>query len=55
MIRDLADDLSCTKAMREGSQGYHTFNAHRLLHWAWIEGHQSALEHALFEVYFSDG
>jgi predicted DsbA family dithiol-disulfide isomerase len=34
---------------------YNTFDAHRLLHWAEIDGHQQALKHALFRAYFSDG
>jgi predicted DsbA family dithiol-disulfide isomerase len=34
---------------------YNTFDAHRLLHWAEIEGHQQALKHALFRAYFTDG
>ena len=34
---------------------YNTFDAHRLLHWAEIEGRQQALKHALFRAYFTDG
>jgi predicted DsbA family dithiol-disulfide isomerase len=36
---------------------YNTFNAHRLLHWAEIEGggRQQALKEALFAAYFTDG
>lgn len=36
---------------------YNTFNAHRLLHWAGLEGHegQRALKKALFKAYFTDG
>lgn len=36
---------------------YNTFDAHRLLHWAAIEGSgkQVALKHALLAAYFSDG
>jgi predicted DsbA family dithiol-disulfide isomerase len=34
---------------------YNTFDAHRLLHWAEIGGHQSALKHALFVAYFTAG
>ncbi|MEE5052330.1 DsbA family oxidoreductase [Pseudomonas alliivorans] len=33
---------------------YNTFDAHRLLHWAELEGKQHALKDALFEAYFSD-
>jgi predicted DsbA family dithiol-disulfide isomerase len=34
---------------------YNTFDAHRLLHWAGIEGHQLALKEGLFRAYFSEG
>lgn len=34
---------------------YNTFDAHRLLHWAELEGRQAALKHALFRAYFTDG
>ena len=36
---------------------YNTFDAHRLLHWAELEGagRQKALKEALFKAYFSDG
>jgi predicted DsbA family dithiol-disulfide isomerase len=36
---------------------YNTFNAHRLLHWAELEGdgRQEALKEALFAAYFTDG
>jgi predicted DsbA family dithiol-disulfide isomerase len=34
---------------------YNTFDAHRLLHWAEIEGKQRALKSALFTAYFTDG
>ncbi|WP_342654684.1 DsbA family oxidoreductase [Pseudomonas sp. F3-2] len=32
---------------------YNTFDAHRLLHWAELEGQQQALKEALFTAYFS--
>jgi len=36
---------------------YNTFDAHRLLHWAELEGagKQKALKEALFKAYFTDG
>ena len=34
---------------------YNTFDAHRLLHWAELEGHQLALKEALFRTYFTEG
>ncbi|WNW13713.1 DsbA family oxidoreductase [Pseudomonas sp. DTU_2021_1001937_2_SI_NGA_ILE_001] len=33
---------------------YNTFDAHRLLHWAELEGRQHALKNLLFQAYFSD-
>lgn len=33
---------------------YNTFDAHRLLHWAELEGKQQALKEALFAAYFTD-
>jgi predicted DsbA family dithiol-disulfide isomerase len=33
---------------------YNTFDAHRLLHWAGLEGKQQALKEALFAAYFTD-
>ncbi|MGO4263007.1 DsbA family oxidoreductase [Lysobacter sp. TAB13] len=36
---------------------YNTFDAHRLLHWAGVEGQaqERALKHALLKAYFTDG
>jgi len=34
---------------------YNTFDSHRLLHWAGLEGKQAALKHALLIAYFTDG
>ena len=34
---------------------WNTFDAHRLLHWAELEGRQLALKQALFKAYFTDG
>ena len=55
MIRERAAELGFTMAMAEGNRIYNTFDAHRLLHWAAIEGRQSAVKHALFAAYFTDG
>ncbi len=43
--------------MNKRSRIYNTFNAHRLLHWAEIEGggKLAALKEALFKAYFTDG
>lgn len=37
------------------SRIYNTFDAHRLLHWAGLEGGQLPLKQALFKAYFTDG
>lgn len=37
------------------SRIYNTFDAHRLLHWAGLEGRQLAFKQALFKAYFTDG
>ncbi|SFO40320.1 DsbA family oxidoreductase [Sphingomonas sp. OK281] len=54
MIVDRARDLGFTMAMTETSRIYNTFDAHRLLHWAQVEGGQGALKHALFTANFTD-
>ena len=44
--------------MDRRSRTYNTFDAHRLLHWAELEGaasQQRALEHALLRAHFTDG
>jgi predicted DsbA family dithiol-disulfide isomerase len=55
MIRERAATLGFTMAMSDESRMYNTFDAHRLLHWAGLEGKQQALKHALFETYFTHG
>jgi predicted DsbA family dithiol-disulfide isomerase len=55
MIRDRAAGLGFTMAMSDQSRIYNTFDAHRLLHWAELEGHQLALKNALFDAYFTNG
>lgn len=54
-IRARAEDVGFRIAMRDDSRIYNTFDAHRLLHWAELEGKQPALKHALFEAYFTEG
>lgn len=54
MIRDRAADLGFTIAMSDASRIYNTFDAHRLLHWAQVQGKQAALKHALFRAYFTN-
>ena len=55
MIRARAAALGFTMAMSDQSRIYNTFDAHRLLHWAELEGRQLALKNALFEAYFTKG
>jgi predicted DsbA family dithiol-disulfide isomerase len=55
MIRARAASVGFTMAMTDQSRIYNTFDAHRLLHWAEMEGRQAPLKHALFEAYFTDG
>lgn len=54
-IRERAAAVGFTMAMGEDSRIYNSFDAHRLLHWAAIEGRQAALKHALFDSYFTRG
>ena len=54
-IRDRAANLGFTIALSpDDGRIYNTFDAHRLLHWAGLEGRQYELKLALFEAYFSD-
>ncbi|WP_419759862.1 DsbA family oxidoreductase [Acidisoma sp.] len=55
IIRERAAGLGFTMAMSDQSRIYNTFDAHRLLHWAELEGRQSKLKHALFDAYFTAG
>ena len=41
--------------MNKRGRVYNTFDAHRLLHWAELEGHQAQLKHGLFRAYFTNG
>jgi predicted DsbA family dithiol-disulfide isomerase len=41
--------------MSKRDRVYNTFDAHRMLHWAELEGRQQALKHALFAAYFCAG
>lgn len=52
-IRERAASVGFTMAMGDTSRIYNSFDAHRLLHWAGIEGRQAALKHALFDSYFT--
>lgn len=54
-IRARGEDLGFTFRMDRLKRIYNTFDTHRLLHWAALEGRQTALKHALFEAYFTAG
>lgn len=48
-------EVGFTFNMDKRTRTYNTFDAHRLLHWAGLEGHQLALKRALLKAYFTDG
>lgn len=54
-IRARGAALGFTFSMDKRGRIYNTFDAHRLLHWAQLKGHQYALKRALFTAYFTDG
>jgi predicted DsbA family dithiol-disulfide isomerase len=54
-IRARGAELGFKFDMGKRSRIYNTFDAHRLLHWAALEGRQHALKSALFAAYFSEG
>ncbi|HSM10375.1 MAG TPA: DsbA family oxidoreductase, partial [Lysobacter sp.] len=53
-IRQRGAELGFTFAKGGRSRIVNTFDAHRLLHWAGIEGPQAALKHALLVACFTD-
>jgi predicted DsbA family dithiol-disulfide isomerase len=55
MIHDRAAEVGFRMETGEKSRIYNTFHAHRLLHWAGLEGRQLALKRALFTSYFTEG
>ncbi|MFZ5523708.1 MAG: DsbA family oxidoreductase [Pseudomonadota bacterium] len=54
-MRARGEEVGFAFSMDKRRRVYNTFDAHRLLHWAGLEGHQLALKHALFKAYFTDG
>ncbi len=54
-IRQRGAALGFTFDMDKSARIYNTFDAHRLLHWAELEGRQRELKHALLRAYFTDG
>jgi predicted DsbA family dithiol-disulfide isomerase len=55
VIRARGAALGFTFRMDRHSRVYNTFDAHRLLHWAELEGRHVPLKHALLRAYFTDG
>jgi predicted DsbA family dithiol-disulfide isomerase len=55
MIRERGAELGFNFELGARSRIYNTFDAHRLLHWAGLEGRQRELKHALFSAYFTKG
>ena len=55
LITERGREVGFTFNMDKRTHTYNTFDAHRLLHWAGLEGHQLALKHALLKAYFTDG
>ena len=54
-IRQRGEAVGFEFRMDRRTRSYNTFDAHRLLHWAGLEGHQVALKRALLKAYFTDG
>ena len=54
-IKARAAEVGFTITSRPNSRIYNTYDAHRLLHWAAIEGRQYALKRVLFDAYFTHG
>jgi predicted DsbA family dithiol-disulfide isomerase len=54
-IRARGAELGFTFEMGKRARVYNTFDAHRLLHWAELEGRQRDLKRALFTAYFTEG
>jgi predicted DsbA family dithiol-disulfide isomerase len=57
MIRQRGQEVGFTFDMSKRGRIYNTFDAHRLLHWAEIQGPalQRALKEKLFDAYFTQG
>jgi len=54
-IRQRGAALGFTFDMARRRRVHNTFDAHRLLHWAEVEGKQRELKHALLRAYFTEG
>ena len=54
-IRQRGADVGFTFRKEGRARIHNTFDAHRLLHWAGLEGQQVALKRGLLKAYFTDG
>jgi predicted DsbA family dithiol-disulfide isomerase len=54
-IRARGAEFGFTFNLQKRDRIYNTFDAHRLLHWAELEGRQSKLKNELFTAYFTEG
>ncbi len=54
-IRERGAALGFSFDMDRRQRTWNTFDAHRLLHWAGLEGKQRELKHALLRAYFTEG
>ena len=56
-IRQRGAEVGFTFGIGQRKRTWNTFNAHRLLHWAGLQGAaaQRALKHALLKAYFTEG
>ncbi|KGE64447.1 MULTISPECIES: DsbA family oxidoreductase [Pseudomonas] len=55
MVIDRGNALGFRFDLAKRTHFYNTFDAHRLLFWAAVEGRQVSLKHILFKAHFSDG
>jgi predicted DsbA family dithiol-disulfide isomerase len=55
MIRERGAEVGFRFELAQRDRIYNTFDAHRLMHWAGLQGRQREMEHALFEAYFTKG
>lgn len=55
LLRERGESVGFEFRMDRRNRVYNTFDAHRLLHWAALEGRQRELKHALLRAYFTDG
>ena len=55
MIRERGAELGFRFDMDKRGRIFNTFDAHRLLHWAGLQGKQRELKMALFDAYFTRG